>query len=242
MAGLVGTSMALFLVLPAFNPHGSFAYWSLVQESPGAHHGGGDDVLTLLHRGTIGLVTPEIKVTTLVLLLAAAVFLALRSTLLWVALPTLVWRFGSNNDVHWGTHFHYSLVLMPIVFAAFVDALVRRGTSGRSLRRYLGASGAITLVILPSFPLFQLVQPETWRTEPRVAVARRLMDRIPDGATVQVSDHLAPQLTSRATVGLYGSPGNGRVPRRGVSDLARRVPVSRASATPWDQAPGSRSG
>ncbi|MEV7339463.1 hypothetical protein [Streptomyces sp. NPDC093544] len=34
----------------------------------------------------------------------------------------------------------------------------------------------------------------------------------------------------------------GRVPLRGVSDLARRVPVSRASATPWDTAPGSRSG
>lgn len=30
----------------------------------------------------------------------------------------------------------------------------------------------------------------------------------------------------------------GRVPLRGVSDLARRVPVSRTSATPWDTAPG----
>jgi hypothetical protein len=132
----------------------------------------------------------------------------MRSPLLWVALPTLVWRFTSSNGLHWGTSYHYSLVLMPIVFAAFIDALVQRGTSERSLRRYLAGSAAITLMILPNFALFQLVQPDTWRTDPRVAVAHRLMDKIPDGARVQVSNELVPQLTNRTSVGLYGSPGS----------------------------------
>ncbi|MFF9157776.1 DUF2079 domain-containing protein [Streptomyces sp. NPDC014846] len=210
VAGLVGSAVALFVVLPAFSPSGSFAYWSLVQGpgaggGPGAAASGGGGLLDLLHQGTIGLVTPQAKVTTFALLLAPTLFLALRSPLLWIALPTLVWRFASSNQLHWGTSFHYSLVLMPVVFAAYVDALVRRGTSGRGLRRHLAGSAAITLMILPSFPLFQLVQPDTWRDGPRVAVARRLLAMIPDGATVQASDHLVPQLADRTSVGLYGS-------------------------------------
>ncbi|MFF5017812.1 DUF2079 domain-containing protein [Streptomyces sp. NPDC001165] len=212
VAGLAGSALALFVVLPAFNPGGSFAYWSLVQGPAtgghGATGGGGGSLLDLLDQGTIGLVTPLPKVTTFALLLAPTLFLAMRSPLLWVALPTLVWRFASSNNLHWGTSFHYSLVLMPIVFAAFVDALVRRGTSGRGLRRYLAGSAAITLMILPSFPLFQLVQPDTWRTDSRVTVARRLLAMIPDGATVQTSDHLVPQLADRTSVGLYGSTGS----------------------------------
>ncbi|MGW0824142.1 DUF2079 domain-containing protein [Streptomyces sp. NPDC002845] len=201
-AGLAGTTLALFVILPAFNPSGAFAYWFLVENPSGDSAG---SMLDLLHRGTIGLITPQTKVSTLVLVLAPTLFLAMRSPLLWVALPTLVWRFVSSNSLHWGTSFHYSLVLMPIVFAAFIDALVRRGTSKRSLRRHLAGSAAITAVILPSFALFQLVQPDTWRTDPRVAVAHRLMDKIPDDATVQASDHLVPQLTNRASVSLYGS-------------------------------------
>jgi uncharacterized membrane protein len=206
--GLAGAALALFVILPAFNPSGSFAYWSLVEDTPGASGAPGDhagSLLDLLHRGTIGLITPETKVSTFVLMLAPTVFLAMRSPLLWVALPTLVWRFTSSNGLHWGTGFHYSLVLMPMVFAAFIDALVRRGTSERGLRRYLAGCAAITLMILPNFALFRLVQPDTWRTDPRVAVAHRLMDKIPDGATVQTSDHLVPQLADRTSVSLYGS-------------------------------------
>ncbi|MFH9978386.1 DUF2079 domain-containing protein [Streptomyces sp. NPDC017179] len=211
-AGITGAALTLFVILPAFSPSGSFAYWSLMQDPPGAPgtagSGAGGGLLDLLHRGTIGLVTPQTKVTTLLLVLAPTLFLALRSPLLWVAVPTLVWRFASNNGLHWGAGTHYSLVLMPVVFAAFVDALVRRGTSGPSLRRYLAGSAAITLAILPSFALFQLFQPETWRTDPRVAVAHRLMNFIPDGATVQASDHLVPQLTNRTSVSIYGAEGN----------------------------------
>ncbi|MFC9278895.1 DUF2079 domain-containing protein [Streptomyces collinus] len=211
VAGLAGTALALFVILPAFNPAGTFAYWSLVEGpaaaggSPAA--GGGQGLLDVLHHATIGLVTPEAKISTFALVLAPTLFLALRSPLLWAALPTLLWRFSSSNTLHWGTGFHYSLVLMPIVFTAFVDALVRRGTRGRGLRRHLAGSAAITLLILPSFPLFQLVQPDTWRTDPRVLVARRMLAVIPDGATVQASDHLVPQLADRTSAGLYGALG-----------------------------------
>lgn len=211
--GLAGTLLALLVILPAFNPSGSFAYWFLADNpagssgaGAGAGAGAGTGVLDLLSRSTVGLVVPQTKVSTLMLTLAPTLFLAVRSPLLWAALPTLVWRFFSNNYVHWGTGYHYSLVLMPIVFAAFVDALVQRGTRPAGLKRYLAATAAVSLLILPNFPFWQLLSPATWRTDPRVAVAHSLMKKIPDDATVQASTYLVPQLTNRTSVSLYGYP------------------------------------
>ncbi|WP_406303513.1 DUF2079 domain-containing protein [Streptomyces sp. NBC_00879] len=220
-AGLAGTVLALLVILPAVNPTGSFAYWFYL-DSPAGSAGGPADQL---YKYTVGLITPQAKMSTLVLVLAPTLFLALRSPLLWIALPTLLWRGASGNAAHWGTQFHYSLVLMPIVFAAFIDALVRRRSSASSLRRYLVGCAAITVLLLPQFPLWQLVQPATWRTDPRIAVAHRLMDQIPDGATVQASSHLVPQLTRRTSVSLYGWPASRPLPEWIMVDT--RVPAER---------------
>ncbi|MFF2078461.1 DUF2079 domain-containing protein [Kitasatospora sp. NPDC058162] len=207
-AGVAGSLLAVLVVLPAFNPGGDFAYWSYVSGQGAGGAGGGPGAGTLaaglLYKGTVGLITPEVKATTLLILLATTVFLALRSSLAWVAVPTLVWRFFSTNAFHWGTGYHYSLVLMPIAFAAFVEALAARRARPGSVRRHLLGAAAVCLLLLPQFPFWQLVQPSTWRSDPRLAVARRLMDRIPDGATVQASTLLVPQLTDRTTVGLFG--------------------------------------
>ncbi|MGW3657710.1 DUF2079 domain-containing protein [Streptomyces sp. NPDC005151] len=198
--GLAGTALAMLVILPALNPAGSNGYFYFLEGSGGAAGGPGD----LLYRSTVGLITPLAKTTTLLLMLAPTLFLALRSPLIWVALPTLLWRFASNLSTHWGTDSHHSLVLMTIVFAAFIDALISRRSSVGSLRRYLAGSAAIAVLLLPHFPFWQLVQPATWRGDPRIAAAHRLMDRIPDGATVQASNLLVPQLTNRTSVSLYG--------------------------------------
>lgn len=209
-AGLAGTLLADLVVLPAFNPSGTYDYASFLGGSGGGagadtgSGGSGGGLTGLLYRGTIGLITPEPKATTLVLVLAVTLFLALRSSLLWVALPTMAWRLVSSYEPHWGTGFHYSLVLMPIVFAAFIEALIARRALSGSVRRYVGGAAAICLLLLPQFPFWQLVQSATWRTDPRLAVARQLMARIPNGATVQASTLLVPQLTNRTTVGLFG--------------------------------------
>lgn len=199
-AGLAALPLTMLVIVPAFNPAGDYAYLSMLSGSGGGENGPGD----LLHRVTIGLITPETKVVTLLLVLAPTLFLALRSPLLWVALPTLLWRFASLRSTDWGTGTHLSLVLMPVVFAAFVDALARRRPDRSSLRRHLAGSAAVTLLLLPQYPLWQLVQPATWRTDPRVAAAHRVMDRIPDDATVQASNYLVPHLTSRTSVSLHG--------------------------------------
>ncbi|MCP3755699.1 DUF2079 domain-containing protein [Streptomyces sp. TBY4] len=209
-AGVAGTGLAL-LVLASFHPGGFDGY--LVSHNPGGGAGGSGGalvgetqggVLELLHQLTLGLITPQEKVTTLVLILAPTLFLAARSPLVLIALPSVLWRLASNYPPHWGTGYHYSLLVMPVVFVAFVDALQRRGASGRSLYRYLAGSAAVTLLLLPHYPLWQLTQPETWVKDPRIAVAHSVMDEIPDDATVQASHYLVPHLADRTSVSLYG--------------------------------------
>ncbi|MEV6956705.1 DUF2079 domain-containing protein [Streptomyces sp. NPDC051183] len=230
VVGVAGTALAMLVVLPAFNPGGEYAYTSYLGGSEGGGAGFWAGAGELLHEATVGLVTPETKVSTLVLVLAPTLFLALRSPIALVALPTLLWRFVSQNSAHWGTGYHYSLVLMPIVFAAFTDALVRRGTTVAGLRRYLAGAAGICLLLLPGFPVWQLVQPDTWRADPRVAVAQELMDRIPDGATVQASDGLVPHLTNRTSTSLYGWPQSRPRPEWIIVDTKvaphRRWPLS----------------
>ncbi|MGW2270540.1 DUF2079 domain-containing protein [Streptomyces yangpuensis] len=193
------------LVLGGFHPEGLFGYIASHNPGAGADGGSGSGPAGLLHDVTLGLITPQEKVTTLILLLAPTLFVALRSPLLLIALPSVLWRLASDYPAHWGTGYHYALPLMPIVFAAFVDGLHRRGTRGtRSLYRHLAGSAAVTLLLLPHFPLWQLVDPATWRTDPRLPVARSVLARIPDGATVQASNNLGPHLADRTSVSVYG--------------------------------------
>ncbi len=47
------------------------------------------------------------------------------SPLAAIALPTLAWRLLSTMESYWASTWHYSLVLMPVVFLALLDAVVR---------------------------------------------------------------------------------------------------------------------
>ncbi|MFJ9610092.1 DUF2079 domain-containing protein [Kitasatospora sp. NPDC101176] len=204
-AGIGGTLLETFVLIPAFNPAGHYSYSGNLSGV-----GGQGGLAGLLHL-PLDLVTPQTKVVTLVLLLAPTAFMAVRSSLLALAVPTLTWRFLSDNPAYWGTQFHYSAVLMPIVFAAFVHAL-ERSVAGKPLRERrvvrtgLFAGACVTLALIPAFPLSQLATVDFWQTSPRIAAAHRLLDEIPSGASVAASNSLVPQLTNRCTVALFGTP------------------------------------
>ncbi|MFJ3964027.1 DUF2079 domain-containing protein [Streptomyces sp. NPDC090036] len=106
------------LVLAASHPGGFDGYFASHNPGGGAGESGGG-LIGFLHQVTLGLVTPQEKVTTLILILAPTLFLALRSPLLLIALPTVMWRLASDHPAHWGTGYHYALPFMPIVFARF---------------------------------------------------------------------------------------------------------------------------
>ena len=188
LAGILGTLAAAYVFIPAFNPGGAYAYTN------GSVGGNG---ITVLFEGVF---SGPSKALTLLALLAPTALLALRSPLVLAAVPTLAWRFASENHFYWGRDFHYSAVLMPIVFVAFVDGLRRWRDAGRPVLPPLLVSAVVTVALIPSAPLAALVAPGTWKAQPRAVTAGRLLALIPDGATVAASNDLIPHLTSRATV------------------------------------------
>ncbi|MFG3346559.1 DUF2079 domain-containing protein [Streptomyces sp. NPDC048018] len=203
-AGLLGSFLEIRVLLPALDPTGGYAHGGQLAAAHGS-------LLGALAHAPLDLLRPDVKATTLILVFAPSALLALRSPLALIALPTLAWRMASENAFHWGTAFHYSAVLMPVVFAGLLDVLGRE-TNPRNVRAALATVLAVTAALLPSFPLAQLAQRATWHTTPHLEAARDLLARIPDGATVAASNRLAPQLTSRCTVVLFPAfPVGGRL-------------------------------
>ena len=149
--------------------------------------------------------TLDTKLTTLLWLLVPTAFLALRSSVVWLVVPTLAWRFVSDHHQFWGTSYHYSAVLMPIVFVAFVDVLGRRrDRPGRAWWWPLVVTAAVTVAAVPAQSLGEALHPSFWRTPSDTVAVHRLLDRIPSGVTVAASNNLAAQLVSRDDVSLIG--------------------------------------
>ncbi|MEU9796172.1 DUF2079 domain-containing protein [Streptomyces sparsogenes] len=188
--GVLASALALGVIIPSFNGSGSYDYWNKVGS-------GGEQT------GTIPF---ETAVRTLLwVLLPTSGLLALRSPLLLAAVPTLGWRFVSHDDHYWGTDWHYSAVLMPIVALALVDAVDRTRDSHRpwlaSYARQLPVlvAGA-ALALTASLPLENLTDPDYYEKPKEVTAVERLLDRIPDGASVEANVGPISRLTSRCRV------------------------------------------
>jgi uncharacterized membrane protein len=193
---LLAEVLIVLVAIPAFNGEHTYPYLRMVATND-------QDPLARLAEGH------ELKLTTLVTLLAPTAFVALRSPIVLLAVPTLAWRFWSEYPGYWGTGYHYSAVLMPIVFVAFADGLPKLP---RLDRRWLVAiSLAVTLAILPERPLANLAEARTWRANPVAAAVRAELAMIPEGASVASVNSLAAQLTGRCQVYLFPTYPSGSV-------------------------------
>lgn len=209
--GVVGFVLIMWVAIPSFNTKGTYAYWGNLGEdgSTAADNIAGQLLISLpLH-----LVSPPIKLETVFLLGAVTGFIALRSPIMLLTGPTIAWRFISSNDGYWGPTWHYSLILMPIVFAAAVDGISRSRTSPANwLRDYARMVPAVmvtaAVLLCWKFPFKDLVQPQTYQPSSRESAALDVLDRIPDGSSVQSDTGLMSRLVSRTTVFWVGSaPG-----------------------------------
>lgn len=187
VGGGLASALAVLVVIPAFNPAGRNTKVGKFGDS-------------IVHQFTV-LLTPDVKIVTLVLLLAPTAFLAVRSPIVLLAVPTILWRFLAVDTSYWGTGYHYGLVLMPVLFAAFVDVL-RRLPTGRPW--YLAASVLVTVYLVPQNGFAPAFSSGLWHTNATTAATRQLLERIPSGTTVAASNQLAPQLTNRDAVTLIG--------------------------------------
>lgn len=191
--GVAATVLVLTVVIPSFNTSGTYDYWNKVSDSGSPLDGLDTKLRTLAW-----------------LLIPTTGLLALRSPLMLVALPTLGWRFLSGDDHYWGTDWHYSAVLMPVVFLALADALTTVRHSPRPwLSSYAAqlpaAVAAAGLALTTSLPLAQLTEAGIYRKPAAVSGVERLLERIPDGATVEANVGPISRLTSRCRVFWLGN-------------------------------------
>lgn len=209
----------------------TYRYWGVVTHGP-ANTGGAPGLADLGHL-LLGLphqvVTPIGKLGLVAWVLGITCFLALRSPLVLIAAPTLLWRLVSANPLYWSTgQVHYNAILMPIVFVALVDALSRMrvaadapgaaaidppprrsGAGAARVARRAVVRGApvavlaVAVLTLPRFSMADIARADLGgRTEHQLA-AIDMAGRIPSGARVSASNYLVPLLVNRCDVVLF---------------------------------------
>ncbi|TFD45135.1 DUF2079 domain-containing protein [Cryobacterium frigoriphilum] len=194
--GLAWFAVASFVVLPVLNPGGRWTYTSSMN-------------LGALVADPLAFFQPEKGVTVLFLLLASGL-LALRSPLALVLLPTLAWRFLSENHGYWGPGWQYSAVLMPILFCAALDGIRLLRSSPRPwLRAYsrfvVPVIVLVAMALTPQLPLSRLADVDTHFGTSRAADAAGALAAVPDGSVVESDIGLMNYLVERTDVYWLGN-------------------------------------
>jgi uncharacterized membrane protein len=232
--GLAWSVLAIAIIVPHFNPAHHYQYWSnggVV--GPGGHL----SATGLAHQLTQ---SAGEKLWTTFLILLPVAFLALRSPVALIAVPSLALRFVSTNNYFWGTAWHYNATVMPIVFLAAVDAMAafragsaRRARPGRrrappwlpapgeAVARY----GAVVMVVIAGwlafrFPLDGLWHAQTYEITPQVSAEEKAMARVPDGVTVETTLSMLASLGARDDAYWIGTAPKRPAPAYVVFDAA----------------------
>lgn len=180
----VALVLALRVIIPALNPRGVYPYSGTTSVAP--QHVW--DSLVADGRGSI----------TVLVLVASAGLLSLRSPLVLAAAAPLGLRMASSNDSYWGLDYHYSLLPAVVLACAAVDGLART-RSQALLRATVGVSVAVAVWAVWTGPLVDEVERQLTPCA-RCADARAALDQVPIGAEVAADDHLAPHLVADRTV------------------------------------------
>ncbi|MFE3072128.1 DUF2079 domain-containing protein [Streptomyces sp. NPDC059247] len=203
--GTAAFALTVLVLIPAASRAGQYDYWAKIEKTgQGADTSFGQVVGDALASGE--------RWEMLFYLLAVTGFLALRSPLVLLVLPTLGWRFLSQDSNHWGMHWHYSAILMPVVFLALVEGVRSARTSPRAWLASYGkvavpVATAVALVLAANLPLRELTKPETYRTDARAEQARAAVGAVPDGVSVEADVSLLAHLTAEHRVYWAGSSG-----------------------------------
>ena len=121
--GTAGSLLAIYWIIPHFNPQHVYTYWgknSCVGTKTGVAHGNPVSCLWDSAANSAGS-----KIELVFLLLSVVAFTALRSPLGLFIVPNLGLRFISSDSSFWGTAYHYNAVLMPVLCVAAIDAIER---------------------------------------------------------------------------------------------------------------------
>ncbi|MFF4651202.1 DUF2079 domain-containing protein [Streptomyces sp. NPDC001380] len=212
-AGPLCSAAAIRWAVPAFGGRPDY-YWSYGSLGP---DGGSAlarilaDPGVLLHTAT----TPLIKPALLLWLLGTLLLLPLGSATALLAVPLLAERVLSDNPNHWPATHHYDAFVWPILLVASVEVLGRLAGAGRPRLRRAGralAAGAVAcnLAATCCMGLYGLANPRIWKPRPDRSALVRAAALIPDGASVEADNNVAPHLTPRTDVVLVDAVPHGR--------------------------------
>jgi uncharacterized membrane protein len=214
LAGVVWFFAAIKIFLPFFiEPHamranrvGSYyRYWSYNQFGPdpwGAFKTIARDPLLVIRT----LFSPQTKLYTYWYIFHPFLFLAFFSPLFILAIPLIAERFLSENSQFWGTDFHYSATLTPVVIMASVDSLAHAARRIKKIdSRYLVIPVSImaliiNLYLLPRFPLWNLTRSDYRQLSPSDLTGREALSLIPPTASVVAQAAITPHLSHRRLI------------------------------------------
>ena len=189
-------AVVIGVIVPAFNDTGTYGY--------GSAYG---DLLSRPWMIPVTLVTPFTKVETAILWFLPFAFVSLASPLAILVVPLALTRFLSVSPNHWGTVFHYSAPLAPILAMAAADGLARiarrmRERRGDAFARRLLVGVAAASVILSALvpgrqPLWRVFAPAHYRTTDMDVIGRTAVAMVPDGASVVAQGAIVPHLSRR---------------------------------------------
>ena len=193
VASLVIFFVIVGIVIPATSDAGQYGYRETYSEA-----------LRNPWRLPLLLVTPPIKLLTAFLWVAPFAMLPLASPLSLLLTPFALERFLSASRNHWGTIFHYSAPLAPIVAMAATDGLARIGLRIRDahFRHRTIASFAAACVLFASLlpghqPLWRLFSAKLYQFGAMEHASREALSLIPADASLVAQTCIAPHLSHR---------------------------------------------
>jgi len=220
-AGLADTVVATYVLIPAFGGRSDY-YWAYTALGPDVPQAAWH---LITHPGSLGvLVTPRVKLYTMLWLFGAFCFLPLRSPIALAVIPLLLERMLANVFPDWWvTAYQYNAYLVVLLVCAAVDGAARldRAWQARRLRsagdpagtRVVGlgcaaAMCAVAVALVPHFAFGAALRPSFYHRDAQMNAAAAADAVVPSGVSVQAVDNLGPQLSARDTVLLWDGDGS----------------------------------
>ena len=200
IGGVLGLILVVTVIIPSFNAGNSYDYTDTL---------GGDG-------GIVGTFFSHLdtKALTVLITLGVGGLLAVMSPWALLLVPTLLWRYLGGVEFYWGTDWHYSMILMPIVFVALVDVIVQRPWARWPGLAIATGFGVWTVFFMNSAfvpsgsPLTLLADSATWHRDARAEGALAAMKVIPRGSYVESDLGMLKQLVSDYHVYWRGTVGD----------------------------------
>jgi uncharacterized membrane protein len=232
VAGLAYTWFAAGVLIPAVGGHAN-GYWDYDALGPNVPQAAWH---VITHPGSLSvLVTPRVKLFTMLWLFGAFCFLPLLSPITLATLPLLLERMLANTSANWWvTPFQYNAYLVIVLACAAVDGAARldravararqrraaaqaatEAAEGPSDSRGAGPVGlacaaalcAVAVVLVPRFAFGPALHSSFYHRDSEMRAIAAADALVPSGVIVAVVNNAGSQLSARDTVVLWDGDG-----------------------------------